>query len=133
MDICACASKSLEALYVTLEDCELGALPTWAFDGISKRFGHAITEFAIDCTRCDLHWQYPIEEGGDALYRGEATADDVTRHILRSLPDATLYVKATDEPSGTHEPDPLHRAFLPATKEPWHYAQGTRGRDRLRL
>ena len=80
-------------------------------------------------------FRYDFGDGEDG---GLATEDDAMSFVQRSLPRATaLIINADALRVGSlpnwDDPDPLHRVLLPATREAWHRAPGTRGLENLAL
>jgi len=122
-------ASNIEALYLTLSEFDL---PTWAFDGFEGCWGGKLKELVVSCVAGRLHFFYP-DESGEARDMGPATASDAMHFLERSLPQATILIETFDLDDPLTIPDPLHRVLLPATREAWHLAPGTRGLKNLSL
>ena len=127
----AIENSKLEALYLQLTDF---ALPIWAFDYFAVVDGPStFRELVVTCREGSFRYDF-----GDGEDGGLATEGDAMNFVQKSLPQATaLIINADALREGSllnwDDPDPLHRVLLPATREAWHHAPGTRGLENLAL
>ena len=127
----AIEDSKLEALYLQLTDF---ALPIWAFDYFAVVDGPStFRELVVTCREGSFRYDF-----GDGEDGGLATEGDAMNFVQKSLPQATaLIINADALREGSlynwDDPDPLHRVLLPATREAWHRAPGTRGLENLAL